>query len=96
MEERSKEVRLWAVHEQPRERKRYQDGSWSSSKKLERKKRGGRENTGYKDAVVFKFTAISLAAQTWTLPQTDAVDSTRPRSPHQDGNSYKNKVNKLK
>lgn len=85
------------MHEQPRERKRYQDGSWSSSKKHERKKRGGRkkeeggrENTGYKDAVVFKFTAISLAAQ------TDAIDSTTPRSTHQDGNSYKNKENKLK
>lgn len=29
---------------------------------------------------------ISLAAQTWTLTQTDAIDSTRPRSTHQDGN----------
>lgn len=67
-----------------------------AARNLREKKRGGRENTGYKDAVVFKFTAISLAAQTWTLPQTDAIDSTRPKSPHQDGNSYKNKENKLK
>lgn len=67
-----------------------------AARNLREKKRGGRENTGYKDAVVFKFTAISLAAQTWTLPQTDAIDSTRPKSTHQDGNSYKNKENKLK
>lgn len=67
-----------------------------AARNLREKKRGGRENTGYKDAVVFKFTAISLAAQTWTLPQTDAIDSTRPKSPHQNGDSYKNKENKLK